>query len=103
MAARSADIEGEWYMLYEEEELDGSPEQLWTLTDGSVFREGAQIARYTVTRGKLQVHYLDDPQIQTIFWLNSRIEGHMPGNTHQPAINLSSYCTLLRADHLLSA
>jgi len=103
MAARSADIEGEWYMLCEEEELDGSLEQLWTLSDGSVFCEGAQIARYTAARGKLQIHYVDDPQIETIFSLNSRIEGHMPGNTHQPMLNLSSYCTLLRADHALSA
>ena len=103
MSARPAEIEGEWYMLCEEEWLDGSREQLWTLSDGSVFREGAEIARYTVVRGKLQIHYLDDPQIQTIFSLNSRIAGHMPGNTHQPTLNLSSYCTLLRADHALSA
>ena len=59
--------------------------------------------RYTAARGKLQIHYVDDPQIETNFSLNSRIEGHMPGNTHQPMLNLSSYCTLLRADHALSA
>jgi hypothetical protein len=88
-----AAFEGDWWLLIEEEELERTPEQRWTLQAGRVSHlgsivgavafQGDALAINTATRGVMRFHPHDAAPLS---YLQGDIEDGV----------LPTYCTLIR-------
>ncbi|WP_260598263.1 hypothetical protein [Sphingomonas endolithica] len=90
-----AAFEGDWWLLIEEEELEHTPEQRWTLRDGRVFHLGEDVGSAsfeahcliinTITLGAMRFH--PHPAAPLAYLQGNTEDGEFP-----------TYCTFMRVE-----
>jgi hypothetical protein len=89
-----AAFEGDWWLLIEEEELERTPEQRWTLRDGRVWHLRAEVGTAALESGCLVITAVvgvmrfHPHEAAPLTYLQGNIEDGVP-----PA-----YCTFIRVD-----